>query len=98
MISHQRQVQNMRAAASVEEPVGPLVVAMGDEAVELALKLLLGCHPVPFGEELLHGLVPTFDLATGLGMVGTRVLIEDALTKQFTLKDRAALARDCVED
>ena len=51
-----------------------------------------------FGEELLQRPVPALDLATGLGMVGTRVLVEDAGDNQVALEAGASVARSGVVD
>jgi hypothetical protein len=60
--------------------MGSLLVVVGDEAIAVGLELGHGVGGL-LGEELLERLVEPFDLAAGLGVVGTRVFESD--TERF---------------
>jgi hypothetical protein len=53
----------------------PLGVVVPAKAVELADQLLLGLGRVLGGQVLFLRLVETFDLATGLGVIGPECLV-----------------------
>jgi hypothetical protein len=72
--------------------VGSVVVVVGDEAVELGLELFLGGWGVLAGEEPFEGLVESFDLAAGLGVVGPGVLGGDPEGQQLGLHGSAVVA------
>ena len=58
-----------RWCAAPEAPVGPFVVVVVDEGVDLGLKFLDGFDGVLGREIVLEGLVESFDLAAGLGLI-----------------------------
>jgi hypothetical protein len=59
--------------APAESPVGPLVVVVAGEGVELGLELGDGGGGGLAGEPFFEGLVVALDLAAGLGVVGAGV-------------------------
>jgi hypothetical protein len=61
-------------------------VVVLDEAVDLALELLLCDHALLDGQELLERLVEALDLAAGLGVIGPRLLGADAEAEQLLLE------------
>jgi len=69
-------------------PAAVVVVAKG---VELKLKLSEGISSGLLAEKAFEGLVEALDLATGLRVIGRRVLEEDA---QALRLQRAGLCRD----
>ncbi len=87
--------EGLSRRAPTEGSVGPDLVELGPEPVELALEFGDASRPVLFGEPLLQGLVETFDLPTGLGVIGPGVLVGDAEGDQLEL-DGAALRLSAV--
>src|SRR5204862_5732819 len=73
-------------------PVGPLVVVVSAEADELGLQLPNSARPAPCGQVLLQALVEALDLATGLGVIGLRVLVGDAQADELQLDGAGAVA------
>ena len=73
-------------SSPVERSMWSRVVVVGDETVELSLQRGDGVGGVLRGEELFEGLMPAFDLAARLRMVGPRVFEHDAKREQFGLE------------
>lgn len=60
----------LQGALASDTPMGPKLVVVTDEAVELGLQLLLGGRGVLAGQVLLQRLVEALHLAAGLGVIG----------------------------
>ncbi len=63
--------EDLDGETPVQAAVGPLVVVMVTEAVELGLELGQAGGRGLLGEPFLQGLMEAFHLAAGLGVVGT---------------------------
>jgi hypothetical protein len=78
--------------------VGPTLVVVGAEGVELELQLGPAAGGRPAAQEALEGLVEAFNLAAGLGVVGGGVLGKDAEALQLGFEQDLAPARGSGED
>jgi hypothetical protein len=78
--------------------VGPGLVVVADEVVDLALELGDGPCRVLFAQPALERLVEPLDLPLGLGMVGLAVLEGDAEGGELALKPTPAVAELSGED
>ena len=65
---------------------------MHDESVDLGLEASDGLHLALLRQELLQRLVEALDLSAGLGMVGARVLVDDAQAIELGLEQGLAEA------
>src|SRR4030095_1988851 len=70
--------------------VGAVVVVELDEGVELALELVQGRGGALGGEPAFEGLLETFNLAAGGGVIGTGVFLGDSETSEGGLELVAA--------
>jgi hypothetical protein len=84
--------------ATVERPVWPAAVVVEAEGVELELQLSeSGGRWLP-AQEALEGLMQTFNLAAGLGVVGAGVLDRDAQALELEFEEDLAATGVAGED
>ena len=83
-------VEDLLGGAPTEGTVGPVLVVVGREAIQLGLQLGPGGRGGLAAEELLQRLVEAFHLAAGLGVRGPGALVGDAHAGQFGLHDDLA--------
>jgi diguanylate cyclase (GGDEF)-like protein/PAS domain S-box-containing protein len=72
--------------AAVQGSVGPFVVVVVGEGIELVLQAVQVAGRRSCAEPALEGLVQALDLALGLGVVRGAVLLRDALIEEFDLE------------
>jgi len=85
-------VEGDQGGTAVEGAMRALLVVVAAKGVELELEHGDRGRRRLFGEEPFEGLVEAFDLAAGLGVVGSRVLGLDAQELELGLEDDLAAA------
>ena len=91
-------VEGRLGSLALPGPVGPFVVVVADEAIDLGLQSVNRSGRALLGQEPFQGLVPALDLAAGLGMVGPGVLGEHAVALEHGLSQAAPVAVGGGED
>jgi len=86
-------VERHEGCLSIEGAVGPVVVVVGAEGVELELEFGQRRRGRLLAEVALEGLVKALDLAAGLGVIGAGVLVDDAEAFQFRLEGPPLVVR-----
>jgi hypothetical protein len=85
-------MEGVQGRVAMQRSMGPVLVVVGAERVELGLEDGERRRRCLFGEELLLGQVEAFDLAAGLGVVRGRVFGDDAEALEFGLQEHLAFA------
>ena len=91
-------VEGSEWSSAGQGSVGPVLVVIGTESVELELQDRQGRCWGLLGQETLQGLVKTLNFAAGLGVVGGGVLEDDSQAFQLGLEQDLATAGLAAKD